>query len=97
MSAGTSASHTDAWVRHNGRETRAQYRAQSPDGQYFLMKYSGERASSIRWFVLEDVSFVRPVETVITEPSAMVRNRLERTRATAQEVAGESRPSEADA
>jgi len=90
MSSGTSPSHADAWVTHLGREMRAQYRAQSPDGQFFLMKFSGDRASSIRWFDFDDVEFIRPIDAVYVEPSTMVRNRLERVRAAKEAQAPEA-------
>lgn len=97
MPAGMSPSHTDAWVRHNGREARGQYRAQSADGRYFLLKYNSGHSNSIRWFSADDVDFIRDVEPVITEPSAMVRSRLERQRAATQESSAETGPAEADA
>lgn len=79
MSAGTSPSHADAWVRAAGLEMRAQYKAETADGRFFLMKSGGAKASSIRWLPADAVDFIRPVERVVKEPSRAVRNRLERT------------------
>lgn len=81
MSAGTDASHADAWAYAQGRWMRAQYRAENADGTLFLLKSGGDKASSIRWYVSADVHFTRPVERSLKEPSAAVRTRLERVNA----------------
>ena len=76
-------SHADMWIDHMGLRRRAVYRAESPDGTAFLVKFSGDRHSSIAWIPsTRVVEFIRtPVKNVKT-PSAVTTERIRRILAT---------------
>lgn len=57
---------------------RGHYTAESPDGRYYLMKYSNGPMNTVAWFRKDQVTFDAPYEPVYKTPSPPTVRRLER-------------------